>query len=232
MIIITSISLFLASVIMSPLTTEEATKAKVLELATSSLEQHLDMNVYQIEVVARWIPNSLLKAGPENILSVTVSGNIEEHTKFNVLHITRAGRKTSEIQLRLKTEQYVTVAKDRIRSNTPLNIELFEYQWRAVKLGKDRFITNIEELNGKTSKRTLLPGQPIRSNEISSVTLITPGEEVAMIFSKGTIQLGLHCESRQSGGEGEEIQIYCQETRKKYTAKILRAGEVQWLRTH
>ena len=33
-------------------------------------------------------------------------------------------------------------------------------------------------------------------------------------------------------GEGEEIQIYCQETRKKYTTKIIRAGEVQWLRTH
>ena len=56
MIIITSISLLLASVIMSPSTTEEATKARVLELATSSLEQHLDMNVYQIEVLYDGFP--------------------------------------------------------------------------------------------------------------------------------------------------------------------------------
>ena len=112
-----------------------------------------------------------------------------------------------------------------------MNIELFEYQWRAVKLGKDRFITNIEELNGKTSKRTLLPGQPIRSNEISSVTLITPGEEVAMIFSKGTIQLGFIV-NQDKAGEKEKKFKFIAKKQEKNTPQNLRAGEVQWLRTH
>ena len=85
-------------------------------------------------------------------------------------------------------------------------------------------------INGKTSKRTLLPGQPIRSNEISSVTLITPGEEVAMIFSKGTIQLGFIA-NQDKAGEGERLNLLPR-NKKKITAKILRAGEVQWLRTH
>ncbi len=217
---------------MHPLNKEEATKAKVLQLASASLEQHLDVNTYQFELTARWIPGSLLQVGPENIHSVSLSGNIGEYTRFDVIHQTRAGRKTSEIQLKIEAEQLVVVAIDRVRSGEQLDLHNFELQWKPVRLGRDRFVTNIDELKGKSIRRNLSHGQTIRVHEISSPILVAPGQEVAMVFSQGSIQLGLNCESRQSGSEGEEVQIYCHETRKKYTAKVIGAGEVQWLRTN
>ena len=232
MTVSTFISLIFAVLLMAPSSTEEATKARVLELASASLEQHLDANAYQFELSARWIPSSLLQVGPDNILSVSISGNIEEYTRFDVIHQTRAGRKTSQIQLQVDADQLVVVAISRVQSNETINPDQFELQWKSVRLGRDRFITDISELKGKSIRRNLLPGQPVREHEISSPILVTPGQEVALIFSQGSIQLGLSCESRQSGSEGEEVQIYCQETRKKYTAKVIGAGEVQWLRTN
>jgi flagella basal body P-ring formation protein FlgA len=226
------ISLLVAFLLMNPSIKEEATKAKVLELAAASLEQRLDVNAYQFELTARWIPNSLLQVGPENIQSVSISGNIEEYTRFNVIHQTRAGRKTSEIQLRVEADQLVVVAIDRVRNSELLQADQFELQWKPVRLGRDRFITEIDEIDGKSIRRNLSPGQPIRVHEISSPILVIPGQEVAMIFSQGAVQLGLNCESRQSGSVGEEVQIYCEQIRKKYTAKVIGAGEVQWLRTN
>jgi len=226
------ISLIFAFWVMNPSSTDEATKSKVLNLALVSLEQQMDMNTYQVELEPRWIPNSLLKVGPENIVSVSVLGNVEEFTRFSVTHLTGTGQKSTEIQLRLKAKQLVAVALDRIKTDVILTTDKFELQWRAVKLGKDRFISEISELQGKSIRRSLLPGQPVRKHEISNPILVIPGGQVNMLFTSGTIELGLNCESRQSGSIEEEILIYCQETRKKYTAKVKGSGEVQWLRTH
>ena len=225
------ISLIVALLLMNPSSKEEATKTKVLELAAASLEQHLDVNVYQYELNPRWIPASLLQVGPENIHSVSISGSIEEYTRFDVIHQTRTGRKSSQIQLHVDADQLVVVAIERISSSEAIEINQFEMQWKPVRLGRDRFISDLTDLEGKSIRRNLLPGQPIRENEISSPILVSPGQEVAMIFSQGSIQLELNCESRQSGSKGEQVQIYCQETRKKYTTIVIGAGEVQWLRT-
>ncbi len=232
MIISAFISLVISLLLMSPSSNEDATKAKVLELAATSLEQHLDMNAFQYELSPRWIPRSLLLLGPESIESVSVLGNVEQYTRFNVIHKTRVGRKSTEIQLRIDAEQLVAVALERIKSRDHLSSNQFDLQWRSVKLGRDRFVTDIAFLEGKSIRRSLLAGQPVRVHEISSPVLVSPGDEISMIFDNGTIQLGLNCESRQSGSVGEEVQIYCQQTRKKYTAKVIGTGEVQWLRTN
>lgn len=213
-------------------TIEEATKSRILELAGSDLEQHLNADEYQFDLVARWIPGSLLLVGPENIHSVKVSGNVEQYTRFVVTYQTRAGRQSAEIQLKVEAEQFVAVALDRIKSNEAISISDFELRWVPVKLGRDRFVSSLSKLQNKSIRRSLLPGQPVRAHEISSPILVIPGQQITMIYKAGAIELGLDCESRQSGSADEDIQIYCQETRKKYTAKILGTGAVQWLRTH
>ena len=81
---------------------EEETKSRILELASSDLEQHLDVSEYQFDLIPRWIPGSLLEAEPENIHSVKVSGNVEQYTRFVVHYQTRAGRQSAEIQLKVE----------------------------------------------------------------------------------------------------------------------------------
>lgn len=226
------ILLMVVSVLINPSTKEEATKAKVLELAKTSLEQYLDMDVYAFNLVVKWIPKSILKAGPENIHSVTISGNVEEYTRFAVRYQTKAGRKTSDIQLKVESSMLVVVAKHRILNTQSLHPDLFEFQWKPVKLGRDRFITTFDELEGKSIRRSLLPDQPIRMNDISNPILISPGQEIIMQYHQGSILLGLKCESRQSGSMDEEIKIYCPETRKKYTAKVISAEKTTWQKTN
>lgn len=229
---LTAYILFVVSVLINPTSKEEATKAKVLELAKTSLEQYLDMDVYEFNLVVKWIPKSVLKLGSENIHSVTISGNVEEYTRFAVRYQTKAGRKTSEIQLKVESSMLVVVAKHRIQSTQSLHPEFFELQWKPIKLGRDRFITSIDELKGKSIRRSLLPDQPIRMNDISNPILISPGQEIIMQYHQGSILLELKCESRQSGSMDEEINIYCPETRKKYTTKVISAEETKWQKTN
>lgn len=211
---------------------DEATKSRILELAALNLEQHLDMNTYRFELEAKWIPGSLLESSPDRIISVKIEGNIEEYTRFTVIHRTQSGREANVIQLKIDAEQLVPVALTRLTSNTDLNVSDFDLRWTPVRIGKDRFVEDLVSLQGKSIRRSLQPGEPVRQHEISDPIIISAGDNIYMNYTAGTISLSLNCESRQSGALGDEIQIYCIETRKKYTAKIISSGEVQWLRTN
>ncbi len=231
MIIYIFIALFFSFVMPQPTTVEEKTKHKVLELAAINLADHLDPERYQIELSVKWIPNSVLQVGPHNIRAVTAIGTIREYTRFNLIYQTRAGRSSTQIQLKIKAEQYVLVATERIKRNELADSSMFHYKWVKIKLGRDQFVYDLAELNNKSIRKNLLPGQAIRVQELSKKVVINPGDAVTMRYSKGFIKLALSCEARQSGAKGEQIGIYCQETRKKYDVKIIGKGEVQWVKT-
>ncbi|MBO6537131.1 MAG: flagellar basal body P-ring formation protein FlgA [Balneolaceae bacterium] len=211
---------------------DDATKERILELAEATISKHLDEEVVRFDVKARWIPGSVLASEPNDVLSVSLNGSIQKYTRFTVNYSTRAGTQSADIQLLVETQQLIPVALRRIKSGENVSTADFELQWTPVELGKDRFVENLDELNGKSIRRTLLAGRPVRAHEVSSPVLVKAGEPVYMHYSDGTIALTLQCESRNNGSAGEEIQIYCQETRKKYTTKIIAAGEVKWLRTN
>ena len=210
----------------------DATKERILELAEATISKHLDTDVVRINVKARWIPGSVLASEPNDVLSVSLSGNIEKHTRFTVNYQTRSGAQSAHIQLLIDTQQLIPVALRRIKSGENVDASDFELQWTEVELGRDRFVEQLDELEGKSIRRTILAGQPVKAHEVSSPLLVKAGEPVYMNYSDGTISLALQCEARNNGSAGEEIQIYCRETRKKYTTKILAAGEVKWLRTN
>ncbi len=211
---------------------DETTKQRILELAEATISKHLDEAVVRFEVKARWIPGSVLASEPNDVLSVSLAGNIQKYTLFKVNYSSRAGTQTVDIQLMIETQQLIPVALHRIKNGENVHASDFELQWTPVELGRDRFVEKLNELDGKSIRRTILAGQPVRAHEVSNPLLVKAGEPVNMHFSDGTIALALQCEARNNGSAGEEIQIYCRETRKKYTTKILAAGEVQWLRTN
>lgn len=210
----------------------DATKERILELAEATISKHLDEDVVRFDLKARWIPGSVLASEPNDVLSVSLDGSIQKYTRFTVNYSSRAGTQSADIQLLVETQKLIPVALRRIKSGENVHTTDFELQWTPVELGRDRFIEQLDELEGKSIRRTILAGQPVRAHEVSSPLLVRAGEPVYMNYSDGTISLALQCEARNNGSAGEEIQIYCRETRKKYTTKIIAAGEVKWLRTN
>ncbi len=213
-------------------TASDETRQVIIEKAQESIESLFDPEEYRFTLSARWMPGSLLKAEPKHVRSVKLQGSVEKYTNFEVLYLDGNTIEQVEIQVKVEAEQKLPVPSQRMMSGQTIEPEDITFRWVPVRMGRDKPVRKIEELAGKTLRRTVNPGQPIHHSEISTPFLVEAGEDVDLIFTEFGIEIILTCEARQSGSIDEEIQIYCKETRNKYLGKIKSPGEALWQKTH
>ncbi|MCP9291870.1 flagellar basal body P-ring formation chaperone FlgA [Gracilimonas sediminicola] len=214
-----------------PTATDE-TRQVIIEKAQESIESTFDPEEYRFTLTARWIQGSLLKAQPEHVRSVKLQGTVEQYTNFEVLYLDGNSIEQVQIQLKVEAEQKLPVPNQRMMSGQTIEPGDLSWRWVPVRMGRDKPVRSMEELAGKTLRRTVNPGQPIHHSEISTPFLVEAGEDVDLIFTEFGIQIILTCEARQNGAIDEEIQIYCKETRNKYLGTVKGPGEALWQKTH
>lgn len=210
---------------------ESGTREVILEKALETLYTRYDRDEYRFGVTARWIPGSLLGLKPEKIRTVEPDGAIERHTNFTVTYAEHNRYRQTGIQLSIDIEQKLPVARHRVQSGEVIKAEDLIWQWVSLAQSKGQLETNMETLIGKTLRRTLLQGQPVRRNEISEKYLVEAGDLVQLIFDEHGIRVVLTAEARQGGEKGDEIQLYSNETRKKYLGRVISPGVVKWQKT-
>lgn len=207
------------------------TREVILEKARNSLQAMFNDGKYRFSVKARWIPGSLLNVAPDKILEVQPAGTVQRNMVFDAVYQEESHHKTAQIQLAVDTERKIPVAVERINSGIVLSAHKLEMRWISVSHNREQLADSIEQLEGKTLRRTLKAGQPIRNSDISTEFFIKAGDPVTIIFEKNGIHIGLKGEARQNGAEGEEIKIYSDETRKRYLGKVLSPGMAKWQQT-
>lgn len=204
----------------------------ILNKAEEVIYQQTQNEYIRFELSARWIPGSLRSLNGNNIETVKPVGALQKYTSFEVSFIEFGERKSAEVQLQIEAEQKVPVLIERKARGESINETDVEMRWVNVDMNRDNPVQDLQSLKGKTLRRSLTAGQFIDQNDIGASFLIEAGDSVEMIYQQHGLQVLLSCESRQEGAGGDEIQIYCKETRKKYLAVITGSGEVQWLKTH
>lgn len=207
------------------------TRQIILDKALESLQANYDEEYFRFELSARWIPGSLLNADPKNIQRIELKGAISQYTNFEVTYVRRNEIRSKEIQLKVDAQQKLPVSNHRIISGEVLETRDFDLRWVPIVVGRDHLVQDINELAGKTLKKTLNAGEAVSPSVISSGFLVKAGDEVDLIYIEYGIQIVLGCEARQNGSKGEDIQIYCKETRNKYLGRIERPGVAQWQKT-
>jgi flagella basal body P-ring formation protein FlgA len=207
------------------------TREVIIEMATESLMANYDAKYYRFELSARWIPGSLLHADPTHIERVQLQGAVAQYTKFVVAYKRHNQIRTQQIQLKVEAKQKLPVSNHRLISGKILKAEDFDWRWVPFVVGREHPINDIKELAGKTLRQMLQAGEPVFPSAISAPFLVEAGEDVELIYTEHGIQIVLGCEARQSGSKGEDISIYCKETRKKYLGRIESPGVAQWQKT-
>ena len=101
-------------------------------------------------------------------------------------------------------------------------------RWVSVPYDRGQLVESIEEIEGKTLRRSLSGGQPIRHADVSSSYLVEAGDTVELIYEQNGLRIVIEGEARQSGAQDEEITIYNKETRKRYVGKVSSPGVVIW----
>lgn len=209
----------------------EETREAILQKAKVSLQSRFNEDHHRFEIKARWIPGSLLNIAPENIVDVLPAGSIERNTIFDVTYINRLQYETVQVQLIVDTEYKIPVAVSRIMAGEKLNTENLELKWIPVPYNRTQWVDSIEELQGKTLRRSLAPGQPVRQIDITTDYIVHAGDPVTMIYEENGIHIGIKSEARENGSMGDEIKIFCNETRKRYVGKVQSPGTVIWQKT-
>lgn len=203
----------------------------ITEKALDELYQNSVDSLYRFSVTPRWLPGTLTRSTPDDIIDLQLKSNIERYTVFEVAYLHRNRRQTVEIQLSVDIERQLPVASDRIMNGDIIDERDIEMRWISVPHNRDQMVSKQEEVIGKTIRRTLVPGQPIRLADISSKFLIEAGDQVQLIFESDGIQIQIAVEARQSGAQDEEISFYSNETRKRYQGKISGPGVAIWTKT-
>ena len=207
------------------------TKSFIVEQAREQLEVHFSTGTYRFDVQVRWIPDRLLKQSPEQISRIQLHGQIRRYTNFKVVYNYRGNRKDVEIQLKVKAEQKLPVVTDRLRKGDKLEEKNLAYQWVSISQSGESYYTSTEELIGKTLRRTLLSGQPIRKSYVSRDLIIKAGDQVRVFIKRSGIQVQVSGEAREDGAKGDRIKIFSNETNRKYVGEVLRPGVIQWKST-
>lgn len=210
---------------------DEEMKSFLIKQAHEQLERHLSAGEYRFEVQPRWIPNQLLQQSPSQIVSIELSGQIRRYTNFEVVYNQRGNRHRAEIQFSIKAEQMLPVVTDRVRKGSKLKEEHLAYQWVSISQRGESYFASTEALIGKTLRRTLLSGQPIRKSYVSRDLIIKAGDEVRVFIKRRGIQVQVSGEAREDGAKGDRIKIFSNETNRKYVGEVLRPGVIQWKST-
>lgn len=207
------------------------TRERILALALESLEASYDEELYRFSVSARWMPGSLLALQPGDILSVQPKGAVDRYTHFEVSYRAGNRNRSSQVQLSVDIERKLPVASRRILNGEQISAADLELRWVSVPNDRGQLVDEATLIDGKTIRRNLVKGQPVRHADVSSEFLIDAGDSVKMIFEDQGVRIELTGEARQSGAQDDEIRIYSNETRKRYLGRVIGPGVVQWQRT-
>lgn len=203
----------------------------ILDLAMESLAELYDGDTHRFDLRPRWIPNNLLRTQPSAITEVRPEGAVERYTSFSVTVKDGNRTRTTQIQLAVDMERRLPVAGRRIMNGESLTESDLQMSWVSVPTDRGQLVSKIEELTGKTVRRNLAQGQPIRHADVGSEYIIEGGDSIRIIYEESGVRIELTGEARQSGGQDDEIRVYSNETRKRYLGRVTGPGVVTWLRT-
>ena len=213
-----------------PMVRQQPTETReiIVKKALNALNRSHDMDSYRFSITPRWIPGSLERLDADKITSVEPDGNVERYTNFTVTYRDRGRTQTANVQLMVETERMLPVASQRIMSGTELETSTLTMRWVSVPYDRGQLVEQMDDIEGKTLRRTLSDGQPIRYADISSEYLVEAGETVKMIYEQNGLRIVIEGEARQSGAQDDEITIYNKETRKRYVGRVSSPGVVLW----
>lgn len=130
----------------------------------------------------RWDATLLMSAGGQNLAPVKLSGRYDEMARIPML------------KQRMQNGDIIT-EEDIVWDEAP-----------ASRLRKNT-IMDSKSLVGKSPKRMVSAGRPIRLDEITGPTVITKGSQVTLIYKTTTIEIKTLGEAMENGSQGAVIRV-------------------------
>lgn len=204
---------------------------KVIDEAREILSKHFEDEQFRYSLSLRWMPGSLVQKSERDIVSVSLASEIDRYTNFEVVYRHGNRLEKAEVQIAVDLEKSVPVASKRIMHGETIKSEDIHYDWVSISTNSDNLIDSKNLLVGKTLRRTLAAGQPVRHTEITSEIVISAGDDVKLLYEENGILISVTVQSRQDGEIDELITLYSDKTRTRYLGRVINQGVAKWEKT-
>lgn len=204
---------------------------KIMKEARNILSEHYEDERFRYTLSLRWIPGSLVQKHEDDILSVDLASEIDRYTNFEVVY--REGNRTqkAEVQFIIDLEKHLPVASKRIMYGETLSSDDIHYSWVTIASNSEKLVDSEKVLLGKTLRRSLSAGQPIRYSDVASEIIVTAGDDVKLLYRENGILISMDVQARQDGEVDELITFYSEKTRTRYLGRIVNQGVAKWEKT-
>lgn len=206
---------------------------QLIQMAEESLGAQYDENIFQFELGEKWIPEKLKVLRKDEIVEVSLNGPLRKYSNFRVSYIETA-RGTIQhrfIQLEVTGRIKTYTTHKKLEQGKKFTIDRIKPLWIPFEANFKQFVLDKEDLLGNEASRVLIPGKPIKVNEVKIPSILEAGAEVSLLFKNGALVLSLQCESMDDAALGEKVSIYCKEQRTKYVGIVESPTVASWSKT-
>ncbi len=144
----------------------------------------------------RWKTTLLLQADGRNLAPIKLSGHYDEMTPVPVL-------------------------KRRIQSGEVISEDDIDWDKQPLSRLRKNTVTDIHALIGKSPRRVISQGRPIRTDEIASPATINKGTRVTLFYKSRNIEIKTFGEALDSGAMGDVIRV------RNTASKVVVQGKVE-----
>lgn len=131
-----------------------------------------------------------------------------------------------EVIVRATIAADVVVASQNIRAGEPIDAASLELARRDVT-STPGALTNIEEVAGKTSRRTLRAGQLVDRRWLNESVLVKRNSPVTIVARDAGVEVHVAAEALQSGRRGEVISVKNSRNGTVIRARVIAQGTVE-----
>jgi flagella basal body P-ring formation protein FlgA len=117
--------------------------------------------------------------------------------------------------------------KVKVHKGYVLSEDDIEYRKYASSKIRGQYIKDIDQIVGKTAKRTVIANKPIKNEDLGSSTIIKKGSNVQIHYKKGKLYIEAAGVALEDGGLGEIIKIKNIDSNKSIKGKVRSETEVE-----
>jgi flagella basal body P-ring formation protein FlgA len=114
----------------------------------------------------------------------------------------------------------VPVLKRRVQAPEVIGEDDIDWEKQPASHLRKNIVTNAHDLTGKSPKRVISQGRPIRADEIANPPVVNKGSQVTLYFKSRNLEIKTFGEALEPGAVGDVIRV------RNITSKTIVQGTV------
>lgn len=129
-----------------------------------------------------------------------------------------------------EVEEPVVVPRRVIRAGDTIRTEDLEVKSLPIGGGFERYALTMDELVGRTARRTLLAGRPVASRLVERPAAVERGASVTVRVHVGPMVVTMDGEAMEAGAVGESVKVLNPSSKRVLSGRVVDHGTIEVMR--